>query len=460
LAAVAATFVAALWCVPTATASPCSKAFALAREGHVAAAQSAFVALFGRKNVPACARHGLRKWLRHTSRAGALIHAGFRKEAMTEIKLARMARPGAPMPKELRRFVGAQRRFDRVRALKKAGFRSAAEDTLRHFLKKRPHPAGGIPSDMRSILEPKEHPILHGLRNWFERTSDDRKTLLWIGKRLLWILGVALIVGLVGYFVLREVLRRLWRLRRPRLSISPFAGAGAKDESEISRGFALELQAAIQNLGEPLGGTRPDITLPQKPFELSASVTALPQLGYVQALIEIVDRLLPSNDRELTGYLQPATARGAGATLVLAKESGEVRHQVTLRQADYDAVEREATAGPADFALLIRPATYWVRVAIARRRLRDVLMRRRRQPFSRWQAYALFDAGARAEENGEDEAAMRFYVDALKHEPPLPEALLNLGNLEIRHGASVPALDEIQRGIDHIDDAMKLLRRR
>jgi hypothetical protein len=450
LAAVVATFVAALWSVPTAAASPCSKAFALSREGRVAAAEAAFRVLFGRKKVPPCARHGLRTWLRETSRAGALIHAGFRKEAMKEIKLAQMARPGAPLPKELRHFVRAQRKFDTAHALEKTGFRSAAEDTLNSLVKNKHDPAGGVPADLEHLRASKEHPFLHRLRTWFERETDDGKTLLWM-----------LLVGFVGYFVARELVRRLWRLQRPRLSISAFAGAGAEDVSEVSKGFALELQEAIQNLGALLGGTRPDITLPPKPFELPTSVTTVfPQFGYATALIAVVNRLIPSIDRELTGYLQPATTRGAGATLVLARESGGIRHQVTLRQADYGKVVPGAAAGAADFAVLLRPATYWVRVATTRRRWGDVLRRRPRQPFSRWQAYALLDAGVRAEEDGEPPTvAKRFYEDALKQEPPLPEVLLNLGGLEIREGASSepPDSDEILRGINHIAEAMEVL---
>jgi tetratricopeptide (TPR) repeat protein len=439
-------------------ASPCAAARALARNGRAKDAQAAYLALFKSKHVPACARAGLARLAqREISRAGALIHAGYRREAMKEIELARTATPGRRLPRELRRFVVAQRTFNRVRALDNAGMHETAKDVLDKYLDGLKHPRrraaprhlpqrvaprhlppGGIPADLEPLVKRKPS-ALHRTRVFVERETDTWKTLLVFA----WILLALLVVVVLG----RELRRRWRRWRRPRLSIVPFSGPGKDDDSSMARGFALELQEKLQNIGVELGGKRPDLTFPPKPGETlpASAVAAFPQLKYVDALIALIDRMIPSRDRSVTGFLQPATAAGVGASLAVARSDEQITSQVTLREVTYSELDGNDVA--ARYAVLLTPAAYWLWAVTAK-----TTPERRRT----WKAHALFAAGVRLEEAGDLVTARRLYTDALGYDPPLPGVLLNLAVIEIREGAGADPVDvnEVMHGISHLLQAL------
>jgi hypothetical protein len=310
--------------------------------------------------------------------------------------MARSATPAAPLPPELHHFIGAHRTFERVRALDQAGFHEAAVAQLHRFLELRPNPAGGIPPDMKPLLQ--GHSWLHRIRAWVERETDSWKALL----TLLWMLLV--VVGV--FLVAREIWRRVGRLRKPRLSIAKFSGNGDV-ASGLAEGFSLELQEAVQNVGVEMGGTRPDLTLPPKPApdELPSSITtAFPQMKFVDALVALIDRLIPSRDRSLSGYLQGSTSAGVGASLALAGDDGRISNQITLRQSEFGPSPTGTQADADDYATLLLPATYWLLAANSGSF--DV------QP-SKWRPRALFAAGARLQEADDLGEARRLYAEAM-----------------------------------------------
>lgn len=434
IAAVGSLFIASAQPAAGATGDPCAAAAALVKVGRTEDAQTAYLALFKAKPVPACAPAGLRRLgRREFSTAGALIHGGYRNEAIERIAAGKAASPTAPVPVELRRFVVARHTFERVRELQSEGLDAVAEDTLRDYLKGRPTPAGGMPADMTALLQEPDRPRLRRAQVWIERQTDSGKALLWL---------LAIVVG--TYLIVREIYRR--RLRRPRLSIAPFA-AGS-DEKDIATGFGQELQEAIANVGVLMGGRRPDLTLPPKPAEpLPAAVTAaLPQLKFVEAVIAFLPTLIPSRDHLLSGYLQPKTATGVGASMALVAEGGKVGRQITIRQGDYGPVPSTAESGASDYAVLLPPATYWARAAIS-------------GASDPWRPRALFDAGARLQQAGDVAFARRLYFQSLSYAPPIPGVLVNLAAIEIKEGADPLHFDirAIERGVARLEQALEYL---
>jgi tetratricopeptide (TPR) repeat protein len=447
--------IAGFWPTLSFASNPCAAAQELAKAGRKADALAAYLQLLKSKPVPACARAGVNKRVRSKfNAAGALLHAGFRAEALKEIEAALQlaATPSTAIPPELRRYLIAERTFDRVRGLDKAGFHEAAADALSVYLSRArtpaggipSPPAGGIPSDLRPLLQGHNRPPLYRLRTWIERETGNGKTLLWV---------FLVLVG--SYLVLRELLRRVLR---PRVAISPFSGAEKSGDDELGTGFAVELQSTIENSGDETGGTRPDLTLPGSPAgSLPASVTAaFPPLNFFGGLVDLVNSLIPSRDKALTGHLHPVTAEGVGASLVFAREgNGRIIEQVMLRQRTYGPVPPNGNGkvSARDYAVLHSPASYWLREVVPRSWRRRVVGAFS-EPEPPWQAKALFAAGARLQEAGNADHARRLYTESLGYAPPIPDVLINLGGIEMKKGSADLDLYEVARGIAHLEQGV------
>jgi tetratricopeptide (TPR) repeat protein len=430
-------------------ANPCAAAQQLARAGLTSDAKTEYTKLLKSKRVPRCARIGVHKLAkREFETAGALLHAGYRAEAFKKIQdgLQLSATSSANVPLELRRFLIARRTFARARALDKDGFHEAAKGVLGDFVDRRPRIAGGLPADLRPLVEPHSRGLLHRVATWLEDETDNGKALL----RILKIFALIFVIALGAYLILHELIRRLRRYKKHRVTISPFSGDGDTDD-DLAKGFALELQAKVDTIGVEMGGKRPDLALPTPPTTtLPASVTtAFPQLKYVDAVNELIDRLIPSKDRSLTGHLHSSTAHGVGASLVLARaDNGRIMSQVMLRQGDYGPGSANGSDDAAAYEDLIPPAVYWFREVSSKPDLDDD---------APWQAHALFAAGARLHEAGNLASARRLYTESLKYSPPIPEVLINLGGIEIREGSGDPLdLYEIERGVAHITQGIDL----
>lgn len=421
------------------TPKRCRAAAALAKVGRTEDAQAAYLALVQATPPAACAEAGLRRLARREFfAAGGLIHSGFRDEAMKRIEAGRAASPAAPVPLEVRRFVGAQRTFEKVRALRDAGKRDEARDTLGDYIEKldergQETPAGGLPADMKALLDDNEGRLSRALRHLGGWLEDQGLLLLAVV-----LLGVVL--------VLAEVIPRLFRLVRPRDTFGTFSG-GQKDDG-LATAFAEELRVAVNEPGVALGGRRVDIAMPKTATPLPQSVTvALPQLGIVDALVALAPRVIPSRDRTVTGYLQPATAKGVGTSIRLAKTNGAAIREITLRQADYGPVPPSGTtAGASDYATLLPAATYWVRSALSK------------NP-GRWRPQALFAAGVYQHQAGQIPHARRLYEAALAYTPPIPGVLINLGLLDVQMGSDLekPDLEAIARGVRYVEQALEIL---
>jgi tetratricopeptide (TPR) repeat protein len=437
-----ATFLLLLLAPVAHAANPCATAQELARAGLTSDAKTEYIKLLKAKPAPKCARVGAHKLAKgEFETAGALLHAGYRAEAFKRIQdgLQLSATPSAGVPPELRRFLMARRTFASVRALDNHGFHEAAKDLLRHFIDAHPTIAGGLPADFRPLVQHHDQPFLHRVATWTEEETDNGKTLLWI---------LVIVVG--GYLILHELIRRVIRFAKHRVTISPFSGDGDADD-DLAKGFALELQAEVDTIGVETGGTRPDLSLPTTPTTaLPASVTtAFPQLKFVDAVVELINRMIPSRDRSLTGHLHSPTAQGVGASLVLARaDNGRIMSQVMLRQGDYGPVPPTNSDGTPTYQDLIPPAVYW---------FRDVTGGSGLDNSAPWQANALFAAGARLHEAGDIASARRLYAEALEYSPPIPDVLINLGSIEIREGSADPLdLYEIERGVAHVNQGIQL----
>jgi tetratricopeptide (TPR) repeat protein len=192
---------------------PCAAAAALARVGRTADAQAAYLQLLRARPVRACATAGLARLARREiSIAGVLIHAGYRAEAVSAIRMARAATPGARLPRELRRFLVAQHTFDVVRALDRAGRRKTAEQVLLGGLVryKRQTPPGGVPPDMQLLLH--EAAEKGGGKSFL---TDFASSLGSVVRDIVkWVLiATAVAVGVAVLALARWLYRQVFRLR-------------------------------------------------------------------------------------------------------------------------------------------------------------------------------------------------------------------------------------------------------
>jgi hypothetical protein len=201
-------------------------------------------------------------------------------------------------------------------------------------------------------------------------------------------------------------------------------------------------------VGVAHGGVRPDLVLPDEPSVKAGDLTtAFPQLRFVDALLTLFDRVVPSRGQKVIGHLQPATAEGVGASILFASAGGNIQSQVTLREADYGPSPKgSGPPQPDDYAVLLPPATYWL--------LNEIGGPEALSP--NWRAHALFASGARLQEANDMTRARQLYEEALQYSPPLSDVLINLGGIEIKAGASAspPDLDQISRGIHRLLQAL------
>ena len=410
---------------------PCAPAKALTSVGRYEDARKAYLKLYGSSPVPSCAIKGLRDLSkREYAGASALISSGLRAQALKQIQSARSAAPTVAPPSDVVSFLIAEREFDRVRALDKSGFRRTAREQLSQYLATTPDPAGGIPPDLRALMNEDQLPQrAQRFSAWVERNTDDGKTLLW---------GLLVAIGLL--IVTTELVRRFTK----KVSFGQFTGPAKDDDPALSRSFSLELREAVANIGVAHGGVRPDLVLPDEPQNALADLsTAFPQLRFVGGVVALLDRLVPSRGRRVTGHLQPATALGVGASLSLAQTTGAILGQVTLRQGEFGPVNTTAqTADADDYASLLAPATYWLLHEISDD---EVLV-------PHWRAHALFASGARLQEAGDLRHARQLYEQALEYVPPLREVQINLAILDIKDGAGASPMDVLQivRGIQRL----------
>jgi tetratricopeptide (TPR) repeat protein len=400
--------------------------------GRYAEAQAAYLKLYKSKPVPRCAIKGLRDLAaaHEFSSASALIESGLRDEALKKIQSARAAAPSAEPPTDVVSFLIAKQIFDEVEALDKAGFHRTARERLRDYLEGTPKPAGGIPPESAILRQDQLPNRAQRLSAWAERNTDEGKNLLW-----------ALLVATGVVVVVLELARRLRRL----VSFATFTGPAKDDDPTLSRSFSSELREAVANIGVAHGGVRPDLVLPEERKDATADLsTAFPQLRFLGGIVALLDRIVPSRGRQVTGHLQPATDAGVGTSIALSRAGGKILGQVTLRQGEYAPLPAtgRAAGDASDYASLIAPATYWL--------LNELSAEEKLPPD--WRAHALFASGARLQEAGDMRHARQLYEEALEYTPPLRDAQLNLAGIEIKEGASAepPDVAQIARGIQRL----------
>jgi hypothetical protein len=192
-------------------------------------------------------------------------------------------------------------------------------------------------------------------------------------------------------------------------------------------------------------------------LKLPAAVGAqLSQASLIDAVLSLIDLVLPPNEWRLSGYLEPATNGQVAISLTLNR-GRRVAQATSLRESDFstgdperpDVVSaRPATVDYARYARLITPAAVWLYYQtreLTKHRHSAVyrwtvgLVRKRAEapaPFcvTDWQSYALTAIGAELQAADNANGARTLYAQALSLEPKNRMAIFNLGVLDIRDG--------------------------
>jgi tetratricopeptide (TPR) repeat protein len=249
-----------------------------------------------------------------------------------------------------------------------------------------------------------------------------------------WDAGKVAVEALVLLTLLAVLLLLAWQVlqaartfwRGGRVLISSFDSATAR----LGEGFADVLKENVTQSA----GNRPHhrLDLVSKwadPVSLPTELSTLaPSAGLLDALINLLLKLVPTRDREVTGFIHESSPFGPGVSLWLERRSGGVRDGLTLWKSDYDFPPPAGGASDADGSscyLLAFPAAVWLLKQMDRDgRLRDL-------GTDDWQSYAAFGIGSEWQQLGDHEKASAHYRKALAYDPENRAALVNLAKLEL-----------------------------
>jgi tetratricopeptide (TPR) repeat protein len=431
-----------------AAAASCAEAEKLLTSRQFAKAEEAYRALAEAgaecANTPVSALAARRLAL-----ARALARQGQNAEALKALNAALEASPVLVVPRSLRRVLEADRGFAAARQLDSTGFHGAAaklaERTHRRF------PEVVVPADTRPLLEHAKSQNVGWARdrlNWLGDSLNRHESSIGTFVRALGVL-----VGLVVLFFLLYKYARA--LLTTRLVFSPFTGGAKGDEPALSHGLALEAQHAVRRLNAGRGATqRIDFaSAANSELKLGATLGSSSHFGFVAAILELVQLLLPRRDLTITGHLQPADAGGAAVSIALAETDGRIFDDTTLRGSAFGSTPE--TPAAEIYRRLATPAAVWTLFTVARRLGKPTPL-----DLDDWRSYALFAAGTEWHLTGQVETARRLYLEALALDSSVFSAELNLGLLEIRLGGEENDAQRIERGVErllHVREARSVL---
>jgi hypothetical protein len=262
---------------------------------------------------------------------------------------------------------------------------------------------------------------------------------------------VAVVVLVGGRFVAR---------RRGTLVVTELAASGEIQTAGYGAAATEALKVRLEELRRE-DAVRVDLaTGASGELRLPAAVSAqLSQAWLIDAVLSLIDLVLPPNEWRLSGYLEPATNGQVAISLTLNRGK-RVAQATSLRESDFSIGDPElpdvvsarpaAAVDYARYARLITPAAVWLYYQtreLTRHRHSAVyrwtvgLVRRHAEapaPFcvTDWQSYALTAVGAELQAADHPKKARTLYAQALSLEPKNRMALFNLGVLDIRDGTA------------------------
>jgi hypothetical protein len=276
--------------------------------------------------------------------ARALKLSGYPGDAGDVLARAIVARPDAELPDDLRGLSDSGLRLAAAKALIDAGLDEASREQVKLALQG--DPTLKLPDELTSP-ERRESFWRKQLGIWGPRIRTSAEIL------------IALLAAVVGGLLLSRAVRRF----RPRLVIDAFGGGVEKENGTATTVAVRENYGRLvaQHGGSRLGFVDSSA---EASFGLPKEVVAsYPQAGIIAALFGLIDRLLPSRTRQVSGYLRPRDPRrGAGVTLTLSYRYGRAFDEITLWESDYGALAPQGEKDPAQPAYdrLGVPAAAWL----------------------------------------------------------------------------------------------------
>lgn len=467
------TVILALWgAAPANAASPCAVPDALRAAGLFPEADAAYRTLAATVPQDPCVPDGLRALRAERERRARVLAAALRDTGVSENTAASLAaaiRSGAEgsIPTTFRSEVTGGDGFAIARALKLAGYPGAAGEAVAARLAAKPD--AELPDDLQRLSDAGLHVATAEAlaRVGLDKESRDELTaalkldptlevpddLAEPNRQVSWWrdalghYGPALrtateivIVALATVVLLLLSVRALKRFRA-RITISEFVDTPA---SKVGADVANAVREQYRRLRTENGGTNlTHVTAageafggPPKPI-----VDAYPQAGIVFGLIGIVDRLLPSRNREVSGAIRPRDPiRGVGLSLTLARRYGKVFDEITLWESTFgppapaDAKDGSATA----YDRLAVPAAVWLLYAAGNhgfgRRWSTIILKRsfRILGTAEWMSYAQFAVGAERQGRGDVPGALGGYRAALARDQANRGATFDLAIIELQ----------------------------
>jgi hypothetical protein len=163
-----------------------------------------------------------------------------------------------------------------------------------------------------------------------------------------------LVAFVVGQFVFSRVHRRL--------GIGDFTGPGADDvkATKASAEFQALVRARIHAISVARTGKRIDLAAPAgSAVGIPATVAkAVPQTAIVDAVLQLLQNLLPAAERPLSAQLLTASPRGLGVSVTLGSRFGGPRATRTF-WADELPAGAFASTGPESYLPFVTIVAAW-----------------------------------------------------------------------------------------------------
>jgi tetratricopeptide (TPR) repeat protein len=369
-----------------------------------------------------------------------LYEAGLFAAGDEALKALIQSNPTASLPSNATLQERANRGFAVAGALEKKGYHGAALQALQQTLTTYP---GAMPKGDAATLLGPDRPVW--APDWAYRNRD------WFIAAL----SALLLLVLIGLITLRAwTARRRW-FGGGRLLVASFQSGDAA--AQYRDGFAQAVRDTIRLLMTSQGSdTIKMVSAFGDPATLPAAVSSIaPQADWISAIVGQIAKLLPNNDKSLTGFLHASKGSVVGLSLSLESADGRVLNRTSIWMSDYApllaATLSAAPPGdvrlnrsrrfldflkpgsphqptrPADPSLpamypLAYPAAVWALWALDPKHAVKL-------GSSKWQSFAYFGIGVNFQEQDDNDHAEEFYHRALAEDAQNMPAQFNLAAL-------------------------------
>ena len=334
----------------------CQKADALRTAGLLDDARRTYAEELAKPGSETCVTAGLKGLARqYLARGETLQRSGLTDAAATAFTAAFDLDP--TLGDEVVQALGEKRSLALAQQLDERGLAADARKLVEETLKK--YPDADVPVSLDHLLAGDRTPRW---TRFLERVTPVARTL---GEILL----LVLLAFLVGQFVFSRTHRRL--------RIDEFRGPAADGSDAKVTLASTEFQALVRSrvlaIARARRGTdRVDLADSSGgPVAIPATVTkAVPQTAFLDAILQLVQYLLPPRDRPLTGLLLTASpSRGLGVTVTLSSRFGRQRATRTF-WADELPEAAFAATGPASYLPFVVVVAAWTLREFRRRPFR------------------------------------------------------------------------------------------